>query len=452
MRGTARTPRATPGGERQRVHVDALVVAVEAAGHGLGGERAGEEAEAVGDGALLAEVGRVGEAHDHARHEPRARIVAVHHAGQHVPQRGAGRGGGGGLGEELLDLHVLHEVVAHRLVEVAPHLVLAVAGHGADVDLHVHHVRDHVGLHPAPADVRRERGVGGRPRVLGEARREALDRVVDTRGVRQGGLHPGSQVEVGHEVAPEVVDVGRRPVVGEPAHHLRGLHERVVGVVGHGAVARRALHLETPPRHALLPHVHRDVETAVRALAHGAAVFGEAVVGPERVPVLGADVARAEGAARLLVRAGEVDEGAARLPAATGQGLERDRLGGGDVEHVERAAAPHLAVHELAAEGIAGPVLGRDRHHVGVAHQAQGRRLRVAPLDARHQARPAGSGHRLVDLEIEAAAREVGAQEVAGADLLSGGHGAVVDALVADHLLQELHGLAGRDVAHGSVS
>ncbi len=53
---------------------------------------------------------------------------------------------------------------------------------------------------------------------------------------------------------------------------------------------------------------------------------------------------------------------------------------------------------------------------------------------------------------LEAAAPEVGAQEIAGADFLAGLHGAVVHALVADHLLQQLHGLAGQGVAHGSVS
>src|SRR5882672_12496070 len=61
------------GGERQRFHVDALVVAVEPAGHRLGRQGAREEAEPVGDRAVIAEVRRVGEPDDHAWQEPRAR-------------------------------------------------------------------------------------------------------------------------------------------------------------------------------------------------------------------------------------------------------------------------------------------------------------------------------------------------------------------------------------------
>src|SRR5262249_25526053 len=75
-----------PGGEGERFHVDPLVVAVEAWGHRLGGERTGEQPEAVGHRALVAEVRGVREAHDHARQEPGARVVRVHHAAKHVPE------------------------------------------------------------------------------------------------------------------------------------------------------------------------------------------------------------------------------------------------------------------------------------------------------------------------------------------------------------------------------
>ena len=55
-------------------------------GHRLGGQRPREQAEAVGDGAVLAEVRRVGEADDQARQELRARIVARRRPGRARPR------------------------------------------------------------------------------------------------------------------------------------------------------------------------------------------------------------------------------------------------------------------------------------------------------------------------------------------------------------------------------
>src|SRR5262245_40550020 len=106
------------GGERQRLHVDALVVAVEAPGHRLGGQRAREQTEPVGDRAVVAEVRRVGEPDDHARQELRAWIVGVDYPPQHVPERRARGRHRRWLGEELLDRDLLCQV-AERLVEMA---------------------------------------------------------------------------------------------------------------------------------------------------------------------------------------------------------------------------------------------------------------------------------------------------------------------------------------------
>src|SRR5207247_587013 len=56
----------------------------------------------------------------------------------------------------------------------------------------------------------------------------------------------------------------------------------------------------------------------------------------------------------------------------------------------------------------------------------------------------------LVHFDVQAAAFEIPAQHVAGPHLLAGGDGAVVHALVADELLEQLDGLRGQVVVHAA--
>src|SRR5262245_26202956 len=165
------------GGEGQRLHVDALVVAVEAPRHGLGGQGSREEAESVGHRAVLAKVRRVGEAHDHPREELGAGVMRVDDLSEDVPQRRARRRRRRLLGEELLDDHLLREVT-QGLVEMPAHLVLVVAGDGPDVDVEIDDIGDDVGLHAAPAHGRREGRVRGRRRETRQSWGEARDALV----------------------------------------------------------------------------------------------------------------------------------------------------------------------------------------------------------------------------------------------------------------------------------
>ena len=120
---------------------------------------------------------------------------------------------------------------------------------------------------------------------------------------------------------------------------------------------------------------------------------------------------------------------------------EGDGHRGGDVEHVDGPAPPHLAVDQLAAERVVRPPGGVDRHDVGVTHQAQRRRRRVVAFDAGDDGgatRPA-----LEPLDVEPGTLEVRLQQVGVADLVAGVGRAVVDALVADQRLQQLGGRTG---------
>ena len=105
-----------------------------------------------------------------------------------------------------------------------------------------------------------------------------------------------------------------------------------------------------------------------------AAELGEHVVGVDRVPMVLGHPLGAPHAAGLLVGDAEVDQVALRAGTLRGQVPERDRHRRREVEHVDRAATPHLAVDQLAPERIVAPALGADRHDIGVAHQAQRRR------------------------------------------------------------------------------
>ena len=123
--------------------------------------------------------------------------------------------------------------------------------------------------------------------------------------------------------------------------------------------------------------------------------------------------------------------------AAGGDGHRR-----GEVEHVDGAAPPDLAVDQLAAERVAPPPVGGDRHDVGVAHEQQGRRVGPPPLDPGHQAGSARG--RLEALDVQARAVEVACQQVRAADLATRRARAVVDARVADEVLQQVGDLGGR--------
>ena len=83
------------------------------------------------------------------------------------------------------------------------------------------------------------------------------------------------------------------------------------------------------------------------------AVFGEDVVGRDQVGVVLGQPPGAVGAAGLLVGDGEEDEVAAGPEARRGQMRHRHGHRRGEVQHVDRAATPDLAVDELAAEGVA---------------------------------------------------------------------------------------------------
>ena len=145
-------------------------------------------------------------------------------------------------------------------------------------------------------------------------------------------------------------------------------------------------------------------------------------------------------AAVLLVRDGGEHQ-VARGRAARGRERSRhDRVRRREAEHVDRAAAPHPAVHELPAERVAGPAVRLDGHDVGVPHQAEARRRGVRPPHARDQGRAAGL--RLHELEVQAGAVEEVRDRGRVAGLLPGAHRPVVDARVADERLQQLDGLA----------
>ena len=173
--------------------------------------------------------------------------------------------------------------------------------------------------------------------------RQVGEQVVDRVLVEHRGRHVGFEVERCDLAAPQLVEARRRPVVGDARHDLGRGDERVVRAVRHRAVPGRAAHAEPAPRDALLAHRHVDAAMALAAVVETAAL-GEQVVAADRVGVLVGDPARTVRAAGLLVGDGEVDEVALRPEAAPHERPEHDRHRRREVEHVDRAAAPHLVL------------------------------------------------------------------------------------------------------------
>lgn len=130
-----------------------------------------------------------------------------------------------------------------------------------------------------------------------------------------------------------------------------------------------------------------------------------------------------------------------RAEAGEGEMADARGHGGGQVEHVHGAASPDRALDELAPEWVMAPVLGRGRHHVGVPEQGERRCRRVGSPDPGHQRGPPWLG--LVGLHVDPRTLEVALDELGAAVLLARGDAPVVDAPIADELLEKLGRLLG---------
>ncbi len=135
-------------------------------------------------------------------------------------------------------------------------------------------------------------------------------------------------------------------------------------------------------------------------------------------------------AAGFLVGHGRVDEIALRLEAGSRELANRVGHRRGEVEHVDRAASPDLAVDQLSAERIIAPAVLIYGNDVGVSHQKDGRSVRVGSFDARDEV-PA-SGGRFVALDVDTGSLEEGSEQIDVALFLAGLDRSVVHAAVAD--------------------
>ena len=175
-------------------------------------------------------------------------------------------------------------------------------------------------------------------------------------------------------------------------------------------------HAQLGPVAALLGHDHGQLQ-ARGAGDRDPAGLGDHVVGSHGIGLVRHEVLGAEGAEGLLVGHRQVHERAPGTEATAREALGGHRHRRGEVEHVDGAAAPHLAVDQLATERIVLPSRRVGGHDVGVTHQEQRRRVGIGALDARHEARSTRRG--FVALDVEAAAFEVRMQHVCAPHLLS---------------------------------
>ena len=188
--------------------------------------------------------------------------------------------------------------------------------------------------------------------------------------------------------------------LAEPRDERRRLDERVVGDRRHRRVPAASVHAEDERRAHLLGG-RAEVQHLAAELDAVAGAFVDREVGTHRVGVRFDEPLQPEAVADLLVGGRDEDQVARAPPALARERRERDRRRGDLTFHVERAAAPHLAVHELAAERLTLPLARVGENDVRVREQRK-RRAVAAAADAGDEIR--ALGHARVELALDARA------------------------------------------------
>ena len=426
-------------------------MAVEHRSVAVGREPLGEESEAVADRSGGAKESGVGPPDDEPGDERSARYQPLGNPRKRVPQRRVHRRRTRLRVVDEFDPHIAHQIGSDDLGDHGVDFGLGLAWQGADVDVDGHLIGDHVGLHAAVNHVRGNRRVRAGMGVASQLQaRGFVDEVPHAIRVeyfvanRRGKLHPID------ESPPHVTDLRLGVMGGKALDDPGRLDERVVGAQGPTSVSGRTSDVQPHPMRTFLADVHSDLGSA-RGAGHDPARLGDHVVGPHRVEFVFDQMLGPVVATRLLVGHRQVDERAVGPKAGFCEVLEGHRHRRRQVQHVNRAAAPYLAVDHFAPEWVSLPAFWRDGHHVGVAHEHEGGGIGPAPFDAGHQRLP--TRRRLKDLDIHAPPGGVGgqvlAQHVNAAVLVARLGPAVIDAGVADEMGQEIGDLAGQGCAVG---
>jgi hypothetical protein len=226
------------------------------------------------------------------------------------------------------------------------------------------------------------------------------------------------------------------------------LEQRVVADPRQGSVPRAPPGPDRQPKDPLLAERDR-VEAAVVALESHAASLVDDEVGPHEVGALLAEPARAEPAARLLVRRRNDQKLAPSRPPALGcERRDRGDLCRDLALHVERTAAPDLAVDHVAAPGITAPFRRIGGNGVGVAEQTQRRSVGI-PRETRDEVRALGDAAR--ELAFEARVGQHLAEQLLDRTLATGRVGGVDPDQALEQLRRgcaELRPGGERDLSH----
>jgi len=188
--------------------------------------------------------------------------------------------------------------------------------------------------------------------------------------------------------------------------------------------------------------VHGVAEAADLADRLGAAV--------EQLTMVLGDPVRTELAAGLLIGEEGQDDVAFGSPALVVPVAHHREHHRAHVLHVDRAAAPHVAVVHLSGQRVDLPVGGRGRHDVEVAVHQQGRPAGVGPGDAAEQIGPARLG--LDEAHLDTGRRQVLGDVLGRRPFVAALHTAEVVGVDPDQVTADRHDVGVRILLQGGAS
>jgi hypothetical protein len=162
-------------------------------------------------------------------------------------------------------------------------------------------------------------------------------------------------------------------MLGQLQHAARGLIERIVALLRHGAMGRHTAEGSLEPERALMADEGR---VAGRLAHHQRAGLGQDIAEPGE---------KAGAVAAGLLPRGE-DQHQARFAARQPGEVDRRQGHGGDAAlHVAGAAAVKPVAVDLPAQGIETPGGGAERHGIEMPGEAEGWCV-VRPFESRNEA------------------------------------------------------------------